>query len=76
MFIDLHGGVLLGYTKSSGVPWSSNKPAALPHLMPSKISAGDKTSKLASDPVVVTSDQQRAAEIQVSYVFFSVVFDV
>ncbi|XP_022942018.1 protein TIFY 6B-like isoform X4 [Cucurbita pepo subsp. pepo] len=64
--IDNDGVQDSGYTKSSGVPWSSNKPAALPHLMPSKISAGDKTSKLASDPVVVTSDQQRAAEIQMA----------
>ncbi|KAG7031472.1 Protein TIFY 6B [Cucurbita argyrosperma subsp. argyrosperma] len=65
--IDNDGVQDSGYTKSSGVPWSSNKPAALPHLMPSKISAGDKTSKLASDPVVVTSDQQRAAEIQKTF---------
>ncbi|XP_022975236.1 protein TIFY 6B-like isoform X5 [Cucurbita maxima] len=28
--------------------------------------SGDKTSKLASDPVVVTSDEQRAAEIQMT----------
>ncbi|XP_022975193.1 protein TIFY 6B-like isoform X4 [Cucurbita maxima] len=64
--IDNDGVQDSGYTTSSGVPWSSNMPAALPHLMPSKISAGDKTSKLASDPVVVTSDEQRAAEIQMT----------
>ncbi|XP_022975164.1 protein TIFY 6B-like isoform X3 [Cucurbita maxima] len=65
--IDNDGVQDSGYTTSSGVPWSSNMPAALPHLMPSKISAGDKTSKLASDPVVVTSDEQRAAEIQKTF---------
>ncbi|XP_008450266.2 protein TIFY 6B-like isoform X5 [Cucumis melo] len=64
--IDNDGAQDSGYTKSSGVPWSSNKASALPHLIPFKISADDKTSKLGSDPVGATSDQRRAAEIQMA----------
>ncbi|XP_038892527.1 protein TIFY 6B-like isoform X2 [Benincasa hispida] len=65
--IDNDGAQDSGYTKSSGVPWSSNKASALPHMIPFKISAEDKSSKLGSDPVVATSDQRRAAEIQKTF---------
>ncbi|KAA0058411.1 protein TIFY 6B-like isoform X1 [Cucumis melo var. makuwa] len=65
--IDNDGAQDSGYTKSSGVPWSSNKASALPHLIPFKISADDKTSKLGSDSVGATSDQRRAAEIQKTF---------
>ncbi|XP_031741308.1 protein TIFY 6B isoform X4 [Cucumis sativus] len=64
--IDNDGAQDSGYPKSSGVPWSSNKASALPHLKPFKISADDKTSKLGSLPVGATSDQRRAAEIQMA----------